>query len=290
MKASGWIVVVAVVVIVVVIAIRGIPRWTRHPRLDADERPAVDLVSAESAARRALCLGTIMARAAIFEEGIKASQKASPEMQKTMHEALWTDFGKINERLREEGLWSSLSPNERTLMSKPLGGWTDQELLDAEWRAEALCAIEWALGIVKKMPAYDSQLKPTELTRNLSLDGDTAAFVRKSHLRSPEEISDARDMAELWLWRARTTQLQKRGDKPPANLTYEKIIAIAAEGSAKEGYFKPIDGDFPAFGQAYSKLTDDEWSMMCSIATERLYALNWLCGYDRDWDKIHTDT
>ena len=43
---------------------------------------------------------------------------------------------------------------------------------------------------------------------------------------------------------------------------------------------------------SYRDLTDEEWSSIRSIAFERHFALNWLCGYapDNRWDETPTDT
>jgi len=53
-----------------------------------------------------------------------------------------------------------------------------------------------------------------------------------------------------------------------------------------------IDEDFPAFGRAYRDLSSDEWAAVKSIAMERHFALNWLCGYapENGWDDTPTDT
>ena len=47
---------------------------------------------------------------------------------------------------------------------------------------------------------------------------------------------------------------------------------------------------YPARGKAYCELTDEEWQEMRSIATERLYGLNWLCKYSANWDLVPTGT
>ena len=95
------------------------------------------------------------------------------------------------------------------------------------------------------------------------------------------------------------------GVGPPRNISSTQIhlsnakdapIPDDASGSDpfalanQEGHFEPIDDDSPAFGKTYRDLTDDEWSTMHSIATERLYALNWLCGYAANWDDVRCDT
>jgi hypothetical protein len=86
--------------------------------------------------------------------------------------------------------------------------------------------------------------------------------------------------------------IQKEPKKypPPKGWTYEKIIKAAAQHWQKQGLFKAIKGDYPAFGKSYAKLTEDEWQSCRSIATERLYGLNWLCGYAADWDRVPTGT
>ena len=73
-------------------------------------------------------------------------------------------------------------------------------------------------------------------------------------------------------------------------MTFEKIIAMTAAKAQKDGLFHAIDNDFPAFHKSYAKLSPSEWQTMSSISTERLYALNWLCGYANDWDDVSTDT
>lgn len=54
--------------------------------------------------------------------------------------------------------------------------------------------------------------------------------------------------------------------------------------------FVAIDGDFPAFDKAYREATAEESEVLRSIALERHYTLNWLCGMGEDWDEVPTDT
>ena len=65
---------------------------------------------------------------------------------------------------------------------------------------------------------------------------------------------------------------------------------MTAEKAQENGLFIAIDHDFPALGKAYSTLSEDEWETLRSIATERLYALNWLCKHAEDWDQVRTGT
>ena len=157
---------------------------------------------------------------------------------------------------------------------------------DASWRRESAGTIAWALGIIRTMPAWD-----TEFGENVPKMAGGSRFATTLQRLSPRgeaEIRQAREMAELWLWRARTTQLMRdQPDTPlPPGMTLEKIIGMTIEKAREEGCFEPIGDDFPAFGKPYRDLTDDEWSTMHSIATERLHALNGLCGYAANWDDV----
>jgi hypothetical protein len=83
----------------------------------------------------------------------------------------------------------------------------------------------------------------------------------------------------------------RAGRKPPPGLTFAKIVSITADAAHKAGEIPaPVDGDFPLFGKAYGALTEDEYGIAHSIAMERHYAFNWLCGYAPDWDSVRTDT
>jgi hypothetical protein len=188
------------------------------------------------------------------------------------------------------GLWSALSSRERALMEKPVGSWSTQDIADGQWRAEALRALLWALKSFPSLPPYDQQVPIEAVTAVLPPPNRCQRFIRNAALRDENEITRARSTAELWLWRARTTQLQMSGATAPEGWTFEKIISVTADQARTEQLFTPIDQDFPALNKPYSKLSEDEWHTMRSVAQERLYALNWLCKYAEDWDSVPTRT
>jgi hypothetical protein len=196
--------------------------------------------------------------------------------------------------MQTQGLWNALSSRERTLLEKPLGTWSTQEVANGQWRGEALGVLLWALKPNGNLPPYD--YPNANVMDSLPPPSDSARFVRNAKLRDAAEIIKARSVAELWLWRARTTQLQSDdmtlpgGVDLPEGWTFEKIIATAAEKAHGHKLFVPIDHDFPALNKAYAKLSEEEWCTMRSIAQERLYALNWLCKYAEDWDAVPTGT
>jgi hypothetical protein len=135
----------------------------------------------------------------------------------------------------------------------------DPAVVDAVWRGEALGTLQWALGLVE-LPAYDTAFDHAALVET-PLEG--------AKLRDPERIEHERDAARLWHWRARATAMRgyEQGLLPP-----------------------PMRGDFRAFGKIYRHLTPEQHSEALSIAHERHYALNWLCGLGESWDDVPTDT
>jgi hypothetical protein len=181
-----------------------------------------------------------------------------------------------------EGL--SLSPHEETLIADAASAWSAEDVVDAAWRGEALGTIAWALGAVE-LPPYDTPFDHADLAHDLVLDD--------LELREEDDVEAERDAARLWHWRARTALLQRddRLELPDRWRTEEQLVAATAMSGHEAGLLPlPLRGDFPALGRSFRELDDDELSLLHSIAAERHYALEWLCGGGRDWDAIRTDT
>ncbi len=236
--------------------------------------------------RRALCLGALFMRGGLEHvvRGGDGAPGGAPSQERVLADLLaW---------LEHTGLRKDQSPEERRLCAQPLGSWTDQDVLDAAWRAESLGVLHWALGHVDSLPAWDEAFAPAEVIPPLRLLGDPGDYVAGARQRPPDELGRMRDLAELWHWRARTTQLLHAGDvTPPDGWTFEQIIAVSAGRSHEEGdILEPIDGDFPVLGKSYAALDEDELAVVTSIAMERHLALNWLCGHHKNWDETPTDT
>jgi hypothetical protein len=203
------------------------------------------------------------------------------------------------QRLQREGLWKHASPREHEYFQANIFDRTHQQHVNASWRLEAAQTLMWALGLVDRLPPYDTQADG-ELLKKLPHD-DPATFVRAARLRDRTQLDGARDAAELWHWRSRTRQLIERGEALPSdeNLraagirSFDDIVRRAAQAAAESGLFRAcIDGDFPVRGVAYRDLGTEEWSEVQSISMERHFALNWLCGYapGNRWDETPTDT
>lgn len=197
------------------------------------------------------------------------------------------------DELRANGLWEDTSPSERAGFEQPASAISDRQMINTSWRAEAVHCLAWALRLVDHLPDYDTQSDP-EIVMPLIPTGDLASYCRSASLRDRAAIDRAREIAELWHWRRRTRQLQRDGNQPRAGEpTLDEIVREVAPRMVADGMLpNVIDEDFPVLGRAYRDLSEDEWTMAGSIAMERHFALNWLCGYapGNDWDETPTDT
>jgi Domain of unknown function (DUF4272) len=181
-----------------------------------------------------------------------------------------------------EGL--SLSPHERTLLADTADAWNAEDVVDAAWRGEALGTIVWALGD-GELPPYDTPFDHASLAHDVELED--------VELRDEDEIDAEREAARLWHWRARTALLQREGrlELPERWRSPEQLVAASAMVGHERGLLPlPVRGDFPAFGRPFRELDDDQVTLVHSIAAERHYALEWVCGAGPDWDSIRTDT
>jgi hypothetical protein len=197
----------------------------------------------------------------------------------------------LREWLGSEGAGRHQSTRERDAFRRPLGAWSDRDLIDAGWRTESLGVMLWALSVYDDLPPYDAQFE--DVPDHVPLLGPAARFLEETSLRPADEIARARDLAELWHWRSRTTQLQADDDFKSSHpeLELDEIVRETARAAREAGDIpEPIDQDFPAFGKPYRDLSTEEYEEATSIAMERHFALNWLCGYSRDWDETPTDT
>jgi hypothetical protein len=205
-----------------------------------------------------------------------------------------SQFAQQIQQLHESGLWNEMDQNERDFMMAGPTEVTQQALADAIWLVESVVCLLWALGYVSELLPYDKQANP-ELTNKLPTES-FQVLVKAATLRTADTIGRQRDFAELWHWRSRTRQLQESGRMPAVlagGLTIDKVLQISSTRAAENGAFPaPIGDDFPAFGKPYRDLTDEEFSIATSPATERHRALNWISGRAprNSWADTPTDT
>jgi len=196
------------------------------------------------------------------------------------------------------GLWSVLSPQERTFASTTMLTMTHQQQLNMLWRIEAVQVLAWAIGLVKNLPPYDTPANH-DLLKVIPSEA-VERFVKSVRLLPSAEIDKARDVAELWHWRSRTRELVEEGrtlDPDPKVReagfnSFDDIVRFTADLCKEERLLEVIDEDFAVLKKAYRDLSSEEWYEVRSITMERHFALNWLCGYapNNQWDETPTDT
>ena len=175
--------------------------------------------------------------------------------------------------------------HEADLFSRTAEAWSEREVIDATWRGEALGTLRWALTLIEELPPYDRPFDHLAIARDLRVEG--------AELRPRDELEEEREAARLWHWRARTTIVQDERLAALSSrwLSFDQLIAATAMKGHDRGLLPtPLRGDFPALRKPYRTLTEDERAVAYSVASERHYALEWLCKPGSHWDAVQTDT
>jgi hypothetical protein len=178
-------------------------------------------------------------------------------------------------------------------MAKPGGTWDGRERTNASWRAEAAGVLAWSLRLLGKIPAYDTEFDASDIWAEVPRIGEAMEdFIRTAMFRPAAEIRDARELAEFWMWRAQTARIQADSEhtSQTSHERYSEYVRSAAKKGMANAWFIAINEDFPAFGKSYAELSPQEHRRAASIAQERLWGLNWLCGPGRNWDHVLLDT
>ncbi len=177
-----------------------------------------DPPSPDSVALRALCLGALIMRA---EFEILFQNNIEPDTT----ESIRNMASDLDTYLSEEELVNYQSRKEKKLFSKPLGSWSESDLIYASQKTESLGVLLWSLSFFEDMPAYDIEFNQEDVLKRTGLTNPKKEFLDKIQPRSSAEIIEAQNIAER-----------------------------------------------------QHKVEDEK------ISAERHLALNWLCGYSRDWD------
>lgn len=168
---------------------------------------------------------------------------------------------KIVSWLRREGLWDLVSPDESAFLLSEAP--TQQQRINATWRAEALFPLLWSLSLIPNVP-IPQQLCDLQLVQRVlpPLFEPVAEFISSARLRSDSEIHAASEEIYQIHWRIRDARL--RGQPTPPG----KLPRMSHDNCDP-----PVE------------------SYHSGVVQERHHALNWLIGYcGQDWDDITTDT
>jgi len=129
--------------------------------------------------------------------------------------------------LKREGLWESVSPEEKDFFESENP--TQQASVAASWRAESLWTLLWALGKTDQLD-LPKEMCDTELILQIvpALESSSTAFINEAALRSLPEILDAADLIYRIHWAvvdARLNSLETPGGFHPG-IVYERHYAL----------------------------------------------------------------
>lgn len=227
------------------------------------------------AAARLLVAGAVCRRAFLELDPATAAASDDPEGDR-FDLAAW---------LTEEGLDPHISAIERHLLNRRIGSLTVDEAQQASWQIEAAAALAWALEILDESPPLDEPVDPASLLALLPSPWDkTRPFRENAELLPEELIAVERERAELWFWRSSIEDDRTTAKGRQATDLNAAIAEVAAEAAAAEFFIAPIDNDFPVGGRSFRAAKPAHLETIAAVATERLRALNWLCGLSRSWD------
>lgn len=219
---------------------------------------------------RALCLKAVVAIALGWPDSKQLEKLPREELEKANQ-----DTDRFWDMVRNSGVYENLTPTERAFAEQRWPGLSDRDVVAFSWRIEAYKTLLWALHLVDDVGPYHELADP-------SLVRLKAAEIRSgARLRADEEVSRAREIAELWHWRSRTRELFPDDDA---------LVAGTAKAAFERGDLTElVEGDFGVKGASYAELSEQDWQTVSSITRERHYALNWICG-EESWDEVRTDT
>lgn len=190
----------------------------------------------------------------------------------------------------DEHLTEHLTAGEHSLLHKPLGSWSTRALMMTSWRAETAGVLLWALRCIDVIPTQDTPFEVEDVLQPLDVMNATIDFVWCAKLRPTRHLVRMRDSAELWDWRARATELQRLGIRPSEGVDYRNVIRTTAEQAYADGTLPAlIEGDFPAFGKSFARLSDDEFDLVRMIAQERYNIMSWITEANLEWDSLPVD-
>jgi len=193
------------------------------------------------------------------------------------------------EWLRDQGPASQLTAREAALLDSPLRSIAQEAIAEVSWQGEALVVLAWAVGVL--------DVPPIDVTSDLQTIMDLVprpwdaikAWMSESTIVSQSDLVREREHAEIWHWRA-TTELLRRGASPADRHDYEAAISEVAAEARIAGYVPALRaGDFIVRTRSIKEISDTEVDELIAVTSQRLRALNWLCGFGTTWDDVPLD-
>ncbi|TPX37760.1 hypothetical protein SeMB42_g06897 [Synchytrium endobioticum] len=244
--------------------------------------------------------------------GIESAFKRQPD------DRIRRSYSVVQATMEETGVPAFLTSRETPLLvEKDLGSWNADELYNVGKQWESLGIILYTSRLIPSLPSpypttpfnhqtlfQSSSIVPAVPSTVLDFMAyfTTGAASQRSHFRHDEELKNAVDVTEAWVWRSQienVLELKRKCDGDasgtyirtlPASLRRimsESHVALrhaAAAAHCKRLVPKVVDHDFGVDGTAYACLDAAAKMLLADIAAARLAALVWLMDVRRDWD------
>jgi hypothetical protein len=169
-----------------------------------------------------------------------------------------------------------LDEREVTLLGKPVGELSDDEISRCEDALIGASTIAWALRVVDtdQLPLpQGGSAEETTLAWAPAPWAKVRQLQSRVRLRSDEDLARERERWELWYWRA--------VDAPESPGALPDVIAEVES----TGLVPIVEGDFANDADIpYSRLGHDHQADIAWLAELRLRTLNWVCGYGSSWE------
>lgn len=193
----------------------------------------------------------------------------------------------LRDALRFGDFASDLAPSELALFDQP--DLSEAAILGLSWQIEAAAALAWAAGL---------EIDLTQPWRVADTNGviarvpdpwdDLDAFLGSIALLSEDEIAFERERSELWFWRAQVAA-DWASTAPQDRRELEVTIAETASEAEEAGLLFARGGDFEVDRRPFRQLNEETVALIAEVSSQRLHALNWLCGYGETWDDVPFD-
>lgn len=210
-----------------------------------------------------------------------------PAAMEALEEDPETERWDLNAWLDERGLSAVVTPEERRLLERPVGQFAPEELARGPWLSEALMALAWAACLVDVLPPPVEPVDVAPVLAQIPAPWDELRpFIDRLRLRSEEEIAFERERAEVWAWRA-GIETERRATRGRAARELQAVIEEVVHEAAVSGVLPPETlADFPVDHVPFNALPMEQVEQIALIASARLHALNWLCGFGETWETV----
>lgn len=111
--------------------------------------------------------------------------------------------------LKEHLLWDKVSPEEKALLLKK--EWTEQEVINASWRSEAVWLLLWCIQKVDELALPIAHAEVNEIMLRIpEFFTDPTTFIETAKVRSTAELLDASDLLYRIHWATRNAGLNNK--------------------------------------------------------------------------------